>query len=215
MSTPANPKIFHITHVNNLQQIAQLGGLWSDAERMRQSLQCELVGMSEIKRRRLEELEVSCHAGTKVGEYVPFYFCPRSIMLFILHKGNHPDINYGGGQEPIVHLQSDLKTIVQWAEKNQIRWAFSDQNAGCFLANFYNRLHDLDQINWNAVQSTDFRNRQIQDGKQAEFLIHQFCPWEFVEKVGVLNTQVAEHVEKAISMARQKPIVRIETGWYY
>jgi ssDNA thymidine ADP-ribosyltransferase, DarT len=27
-----------------------------------------------------------------VGEYVPFYFCPRSITLFLLHKGNHVDL---------------------------------------------------------------------------------------------------------------------------
>jgi hypothetical protein len=37
-----------------------------------------VVGMSEIKRRRLEALDVDCHPGSKVGEYVPFYFCPRN-----------------------------------------------------------------------------------------------------------------------------------------
>jgi hypothetical protein len=60
--------------------------------------------MSAIKRRRVEELEVSCHPGTKVGDYVPFYFCPRSVMLYVIHRANHPDLSYRGGQEPIVHL---------------------------------------------------------------------------------------------------------------
>jgi hypothetical protein len=32
------------------------------------------VGMSDIKRRRLG-LELKCHEGDKVGEYVPFFFC--------------------------------------------------------------------------------------------------------------------------------------------
>jgi hypothetical protein len=72
--------------------------------------------MSEIKRRRLEELEVDCHPGTKVGAYVPFYLCPRSMMLFLLHKGNHVDLTYTGGQRPIVHLQADLRRVVEWAE---------------------------------------------------------------------------------------------------
>jgi hypothetical protein len=68
--------------------------------------------MTAIKARRLYELEVDCHRGTKVGEYVPFYFCPRSIMLFLLHRGNHPDMNYTGGQRPIVHLVADLNEVV-------------------------------------------------------------------------------------------------------
>jgi hypothetical protein len=36
--------------------------------------------MNEIKRRRLEELEVHCYPGTRVGQYVPFYFCPGSVI---------------------------------------------------------------------------------------------------------------------------------------
>ena len=75
---PKNPKIYHSTHLNNLPQIVD-SVLWSDAERIRRALNCTIVGMSEIKRRRLEELEVDCHLCTKVGEYVPFYFCPRSF----------------------------------------------------------------------------------------------------------------------------------------
>ena len=63
---PDRPKIYHITHMENLPQIVD-GVLWSDAERVRRQLNCKIVGMSEIKRRRMEELEVDCHHGTKVG----------------------------------------------------------------------------------------------------------------------------------------------------
>jgi len=77
------PKIYHITHIQNLNNILNDKMLWSDSKRLEFGLDCEIVGMSEIKRRRLEELEVKCHSGTMVGEYVPFYFCPRSIMLYI------------------------------------------------------------------------------------------------------------------------------------
>ncbi len=109
---PARPKIFHITHASNLQRIIEEGALWSDAQRITQKLETKIVGMSTIKQRRLEELVVSCHSGTKVGEYVPFYFCPRSIMLYILHQGNHPDLDYSEGQEPIIHLQADLHDTI-------------------------------------------------------------------------------------------------------
>jgi len=39
-----------------------------------------------------------------VADYVPFYFAPRSPMLYKLHKGGVP--NYTGGQDPLVYLVS-------------------------------------------------------------------------------------------------------------
>ena len=100
-SVPKRPKIYHITHVDNLRGILDAGVLWSDKERIRRNQECRLVGMSTIKQRRLTELSVTCHPKTNVGDYVPFYFCPRSIMLYILHMGNHSELTYKGGQRPI------------------------------------------------------------------------------------------------------------------
>jgi hypothetical protein len=139
-SMPSSPKIYHITHVSNLASIVANQGLVSDAKRITARLSCSLVGMSTIKQRRLHEIEVSCYPGTKVGQYVPFYFCPRSIMLYILHRGNHLEITYTGGQQPIIHLQADLYSVIQWADSQGVNWAFSDRNAGAYLAIFNNTI---------------------------------------------------------------------------
>ena len=74
--------------------------------------------MSTIKQRRLRLPPlVACHPpSTFVGDDAPFYFCPRSIMLFVIHRKNHPDLLYRGGQEPIVHLEADLHEVIAWAE---------------------------------------------------------------------------------------------------
>jgi hypothetical protein len=212
---PAQPKIYHITHLRNLAQIVATGGLWSDAGRIERGLDCKIVGMSEIKRRRLEELEVGCHPATKVGQYVPFYFCPRSIMLYILHQGNHPDLEYREGQQPIVHLQADLRAAVEWADRNAVRWAFSTSNAGARYTNFYASLNHLHEVNWTAVAATDFRSAEIKDGRQAEFLMHNWFPWELVEKVGVFDQNALDEALKALAVAEHAPIVNIERGWYY
>ena len=74
---PTNPKIYHITPVCNLEGVAKAGVLWSDAKRIELGLDCQVVGMFRIKERRLKVLQVDCHPGTMVGEYVPFYFCPQ------------------------------------------------------------------------------------------------------------------------------------------
>lgn len=124
-SVPSSPKIYHITHIDNLPNIAANMGLVSDATRIARNISCSVVGMSTIKERRLKEIEVPCHPKTMVGQYVPFYFCPRSIMLFMLHMGNHPDISYKGGQQPIVHLQADFHKVINWANSNSVSWAWT------------------------------------------------------------------------------------------
>lgn len=214
---PTDPKIYHITHQRNLPEIVQSGCLWSDAKRIELGLDCEIVGMSAIKKRRLEEIDVDCHPGTKVGEYVPFYFCPRSIMLYILHMGNHQDLNYREGQRPIVHLQADLMKTIQWANKQRVRWAFSDRNAGTYYVDFYNRMEDLDKVNWAAVQSTDFKDMLVKEGKQAEFLVYEAFPWHLVEKIGVYDTRNAEQIDTILDRSGiiHRPVIINEPSWYY
>lgn len=212
---PKNPKIYHITHIDNLDNILRDEVLWSDAKRLELGLECEIVGMSEIKRRRLEEHEVKCHSGTMVGEYVPFYFCPRSIMLYILHKGNHPGIDYREGQGPIIHLQADLKAAVKWATDNRIRWAFSDINAATYVAQFYDDLSQLnDVINWSAVEAADWRDAAIQEYKQAEFLTYESFPLGLVEKIGVCNNSIRDQVIDKLGDTASLE-VSIEKEWYY
>lgn len=212
---PANQKVYHITHVRNLPQIVQAGVIWSDAKRIELGLDCEVVGMRKIKHRRLHEIEVDCHPGTKVGEYTPFYFCPRSIMLYILHTGNHPDISYTEGQGPIVHLQADLMSTVEWADGHAVGWAFSDRNAGTYVAKFYNSLDDFNKINWQAVAATDFRGMMIRESKQAEFLMYESFPWELVEAIGVRDATMVNTVRRAISQTSHQPPVQVKPQWYY
>ncbi len=88
------------------------------------------IGMNNIKQRRLKELMLASHPDLHVGDCVPFYFCPRSIMLFIIRQANHPELDYRGGQGPIVHLQADLHASVAWAHQQNRRWAFTASNAG-------------------------------------------------------------------------------------
>lgn len=212
---PNSPKIYHITHCSNLPSIIGSGMLWSDARRIELGLNCAIIGLSSIKRRRLEELPVTCHPGTRVGEYVPFYFCPRSVMLYILHVDNHPELAYHGGQEPIVHLVADLGAVVEWAEANNRRWTFSDRNAGARYAGFFARLDDLGKINWKAVQANNWQDPALKEGKQAEFLVHESFPWQLIERIGVLNGSVKASVEAVLAGASHRPPVTVERAWYY
>jgi len=212
---PVQPKIYHITHVDNLAAIVTEGVLLSDAAMIVREGPSMTIGMSAIKRRRVEEIAVSCHPGTKVGDYVPFYFCPRSVMLYLIHRANHPDLNYRGGQGPIVHLEADLHEVVAWAQEQDRRWAFSLSNAGSYYVEILNRLERLDQINWGAIAATDFRSADIKEGKQAEFLLHGSFPWELVQRIGVISAEMKARAEASLAQATHKPHVEILSNWYY
>ncbi len=212
---PPTPKIYHITHVDNLSGILSNMELVSDAKRINSKLHCSLVGMSAIKERRLKEIQVSCHQGTTVGQYVPFYLCPRSIMLFILHKGNHPDLDYRGGQEPIIHLQGDMKKVIHWANQNKVKWSFTNCNAGAFYARFFKNYSELDQIDWTAIESRYFGSPETKEKKQAEFLMFDVFPWTLIEKIGTINANVANKVRSSLKSAKYKPDVVVERSWYF
>lgn len=215
MGVPDEPAIFHITHFDNITRIVRDGVLWSDAVMVAQGGPVTAVGMSEIKKRRLEELPVKCYPQDSVGEYVPFYFCPRSIMLCIIYYANHPELTYRGGQGPIVHLEADLCEAIEWCEAQEQRWAFSLSNAGAYYTEFRNRVEDLDEIDWSAVENPDFRSPEVKEGKQAEFLVHERFPWSLVRRVGVYSESVKQQVSAAIDGAEHCPPVVVRPDWYF
>jgi hypothetical protein len=167
-------------------------------------------------------LRVSCHPGLNVGDCVPFYFCPRSIMLYVIHCANNPELTYRGGQEPIVHLEADLAAVVAWANQQQRRWAFSLSNAGSDYAQFRNTLNDLHQIDWDAVASNSFsagsytpKGSQVKEGKQAEFLLHNDFPWTLVQRIGVVSQVIANQARVAMAHAAHQPIISVQPSWYF
>lgn len=215
MTDPPHPTpIYHITHVNNLASILNDDGLLSDAEMLACGGSQVAIGMSEIKTNRMR-FPVKCHEGDTVGEYVPFYFCPRSIMLYVLHMANHPGLTYRGGQDPIVHLEFDLERTAAWATDCGSRWAFSLVNAGAAYAPFRSSLAELSEVDWPAVAATDFRDPKVKEGKQAEFLVQRFVPWGLVERIGVRSTQVQRRALAALASAAHQPPVDVLPQWYF
>lgn len=211
---PARPHIYHITHVDNLPGIVRDGGLWSDATLIARGGPAASIGMGSIKQRRLG-LPVKCFVSDCVGDYVPFYFCPRSIMLFLIHCANHPEMTYRGGQGPILHLEADLHETIAWAQAQRRRWAFSLSNAGAVYTEFRNALTQIDEVDWAAVEARDFRDPNVKEGKQAEFLLHGFFPWTLVRRVGACSDTVQRQALRALGGSGHRPPVEVCRAWYF
>ena len=211
MSVPKRPKIYHIVHVDRVKSIVADGCLWCDAEVGRRDSQGTTIGMPRIKQRRLTELTLTSHPGLYVGACVPFYFSPRSVMLYLLHMGNQ--VSYQGGQGSIVHLEADLQRTVEWAVENNRRWAFSLSNAGSYHFEDRSDLSQLGEIDWDAVQASSWK--QCRERKQAEFLIEQSFPWDLVERIGVCSSTVYRTVSEVLPTGGHRPPVEVRSDWYY
>ncbi len=196
MPVPDRPKIHHICHVDRLSSIAA-GGLMSDAEVQRLAPPGTAIGMHGIKQRRLTELTLASHPGLYVGQCVPFYFSPRSVMLYLIHMRNS-ELSYQGGQVPIVHLEADLYDAVDWAQANGRRWAFTLSNAGSYYFEDRADLAQLGEIDWDAVAARQWS--ACKERKQSEFLVEQSFPWDSIERIGVCNATV--HAQVAHCPAR-------------
>ena len=212
MPVPANPKIYHICHMDRLPSIVAKGGLLCDAEIERRRVIGTTIGMNSIKQRRLNS-SLASHPDLHVGDCVPFYFCPRSVMLYLIHQANHPALIYRGGQVPIVHLEATLRQTVAWAEEHGRRWVFTLSNAGASYFEDRRDLAHLGEIDWEAVRAHNWRH--CKEGKQAEFLIERSFPWTLVSRIGVLSQRVYQQATAALEGAAYKPRIEVKRHWYY
>lgn len=210
---PANLKLYHIVHVDRLASIVAEGSLLCDAVMANRQGTGTVIGMSRIKQRRLQ-LPIASRPGLMVGGCVPFYFCPRSVMLYLLYRGNDPDLNYQGGQGPIIHLEFDLHRVVEWAEAHGRRWAFTLSNAGAYYFEDRCDLGNLDEVEWTAVGARQWSGA-LKEGKQAEFLVEWEVPWDLVDRIGVRTDATGQRALKATSSANHRPSVEIKLDWYY
>lgn len=208
--------LYHIVHIDKLPLILKSGTsgrLICDRDVQYQNPGGTTIGMNKIKERRMYELTLNSHPDLYVGDCVPFYFCPRSIMLYMFHQNNHPDITYRGGQEPIVHLVFKMIDVIEWANHNDRRWAFTDSNAGSRYFNDYCDLTHITMLNWDAIHATSWSN--CKEAKQAEFLVEKDVPWPLVKGIAVYSHEYYGKVFSAIVGADHQPPVKIKRDWYY
>lgn len=211
--------IYHITSVDNLSSIIKCGGLWSSFEVCAQGIDYFDIAYEHIKDRRTEKQvckrdnpDEIVGPGGSLADYVPFYFAPRSPMLFTISKGNVR--GYTGDQESIIHLVSSLETVTE----NGMPYVFSDGHAVMDLSDFYDNLDDLNTIDWETMRSNywydDALHPDRKRKRQAEFLIHRFCPWSLISEIGVMSDRIADRVTGIIANT-DKPIVTVHHDWYY
>lgn len=209
---PFRPKIYHIVHIDRLASIVEHGRLFSDSTVISGDFAGTTIGMQEVKEGRLAR-QLESYPGLMVGDCVPFNFCPRSVMLYVIAQANSPKLLYRGGEEPIAHLQADLFATVEWADRRGVPWVFTSGNAASGFFTEYVDLSDLAKLDWQAIRARYWSD--VRDEKQAEFLIADSLPWKLVEKIGCRSRRAMNWVRQQLLQSQHRPDILMRPSWYY
>jgi hypothetical protein len=211
LPAPIDRTILHFTHLSNLPIVLDRGSLLADAI-VGTHLKCE-VGDRGIKANR-RELAVTHGPGGHPCDYVPFYFAPRSPMLYKIAVGGVP--HYQDGQDPLVYLCTTIGTVVRAGRP----WVFSNGNCGAHLTEYSDDLGQLDSmVDWPLQSETIWRSTAEDPTRAtrraAEFLVHERLPWAHVNHLVVRTPAMAEAVKEILARTSQRQAVFVRPDWYY
>lgn len=207
-----NNLILHMTHFNNLKNIFKAKGLVAVSQIINTKKDYINIANNSIQDRRSSYLVPVEPYGT-LHDYVPFYFAPRSPMLYSIKMGNVD--GYKEGQSPIIYLVTNPNIIKQ----KSLPFCFTDGHGIMTFTDYYNELKDLDKIDWDIMkakywsdteQDNDRRRRRM-----AEFLVYNFVPIDCFIGIGVKNDMYKEKVKELLSEFSLNISVKLKSNWYY
>ncbi len=204
--------IYHITHKDNLGGIISNGGLVAQSQISYAAITYCNIAHNSVQDRR-SQTPVPCGPRGYLHDYVPFYFAPKSPMLYAIRMGNVDGST--AGQSDIVYIVSSAEGV----KKAGLDFVFTDGHGIMDFSEFFDDLKDLDAVDWDIMSVTYWRDT-LQDPdrkrrRQAEFLVHKQLPWASIEEIAVRNKSVESEVEGIISTSASKPPVSIRDNWYY
>lgn len=138
------PPIYHFTDHDNLQSIVEAGCLQCHRDAPTQVD----VGDQAIKGNR-ECIEVGCGPCGKVCGYVPFYFAPRSPMLYKIQCGGVEGVS--PDQRRLLYFVSSTEA----AYDAGLECVFSDGNAGAYSITTFedDRRKLASHVDWDVMSS--------------------------------------------------------------
>lgn len=213
MPRPVPTRLYHFTHVSHLATIVRDGLLCDAQAHVGDRLRIE-VGNREIKTQRRQR-PVLCGPGGVVADYVPFYFAPRSPMLYAIKGGNVP--TYQGGQPGLIYLCSTIERL----DELGCPWVATDRNASLAIARSTSRHEELDGlVDWQLMAARYWKNvpedPDRRERRMAELMVHGCVPWDAIQFIGTRDKADLAAVEGALgSLGGHQPQRDVRPGWYF
>lgn len=208
--TPEQAFIFRITHIDNVPWILD-NGAHCTKSRCRDPNFVQ-IGSADLIGKRLNHPVRVSPFGT-LGDYVPFYFTPKSVMLYNIHTG------YNGiprrQMSEIAILVSSLPRLVE----KQVPFLFTDRHAYLVNAEPTSDLRCLDQLNWKILRAHDFKkdpdNPQKFDQYQAEALVYRCLPVIALHEIVCYGDEEKKRLAAEVESRSLGLKVVKKPGWYF
>ena len=208
--SPQRALVWRILHRDNLPWVLK-HGLHSGNSHTRASNWTSIGHAELIARRATHPVPIS--PGGALGDYVPFYFTPFSVMLRNIQTGwaDTPRVD----NDDIVILVSSLLRLRELG----LRFLFTDRHAYSSLARYFDDLSSLDNIDWAILQRRDFRRDPEDPGKleryQAEALVYKHVPLDALLGVVCYSDLVRDAILSEMSTAAIQLPVYTRPNWYF
>ena len=139
--TAPNPTpIFHMLTIENFKNVLCYGGLLCRNLLVSSGIKCDDISYGNIQERR-HQIYVNDPPGGTLHDYVPFYFAPRSPMLYTLMCGN---VRSNFEQKNVIYLVTSAQKVAA----SGMEYVFYNAHAIMALATCFNTLSDLNKIDW-------------------------------------------------------------------
>lgn len=171
--------------------------------------------MKGARRRRA----VPVPPGGVVADYVPFYFAPRSPMLYRIACDRRDRIigRYGDGQDPLVYLVSSVGQVIA----SGATWLATDGNAAAAVTHFTPAADRLASfIDWplmsEAIWANDTADPDRQRRRMAELLVHRRLPLSALLGFATRTRETERRLGTILAAAaRAGDYVAVRPDWHY
>lgn len=207
--SPERALLFRITHRDNVAHL------------LRHGMQCRsstvfdsnfvTIGNPDIIDRR-KGWPVDVPPGGVLADYVPFYFTPRTPMLYNIVTG-HNGLTLRMRSEIVV-----LVTSLDRLEELELPYVIADRNAVLVSATFTSGRAGLAGLRWDNWQGSDFKRDDGDPAKieqyQAEALVHKSLPPSALRAIITYDSGTQATVAQAVSDAGLSTPVHVRSIWY-
>lgn len=219
-----NPvRLFHITAIANLPAICAANALISKNLGALVGTDYQNIAHQGAQGTRSVK-SVPNPPGGLVHDYVPFYFAPRSPMLYAVNGGRVAGCDWR--QADIVHLETTVESVTAGGEE----FVFYDLNATLAWSTPYTDLAHLDKVAWDLIceppaldgyckywqsKLDHARYSDRMERRQAEFLVKSMVPLERFTRLGVIDESSASEVRTILKEAGVNLPVVVKPEWYF
>lgn len=206
------PDLYYIISIKNFTSVLNEKALLCDTLVKQRGLERASIAHAHIKARRAAT-RVPLPPFGCLADYVPFYFAPRSPMLYAIHKKSVK--GFSDPESTLIYLVTSTEIISQ----QQLNFVFTDGHGTMKMSKFYKDIYDLNNIDWKIMEEKYWRDTDEDPDRsrrrEAEFLVYQRCPMECMTKAVVYDKTMQSMVINLLREHQYGTDVQINPAWYY